>query len=117
MAIRTTRSHAGAVREMRGALQFLPDIVAHLMAGDAEFLRIGQLERGVEGAPEHHAADEAAERQKSQTEIGAGPADQAPAPQERVFQPCPDAAHPPVLIVSVSRRAACPGKYSEPVAA
>ena len=60
---------AGAIREMDGALQLLIYVVVHLVAADAELLRIGEFKRGVEGAPEQHAADESAKSQKAETEM------------------------------------------------
>ena len=56
-------------------LQLGEDVVAHLVAAGAERLGVGHLHRGVEAAPEHDAADEAAERQEAQAEVHAGPAD------------------------------------------
>ena len=47
---------------MWGALQLLEDIVAHFVARSAEFFGVGHFERGVEGAPEQYAENEAAER-------------------------------------------------------
>ena len=68
MAVRAGGAHAGPVGEMDRAGQLLIDVVLHLVARGAELLGVGQLERGVEGAPEHHAADEAAERQEAEAE-------------------------------------------------
>ncbi len=49
---------------MERALQLLIHVVTHLMAAGAEFLGIGDFQRRIEPAPEHHAAEEAAQRQQ-----------------------------------------------------
>ena len=41
------------------------------------------FERGVEGAPEQDAANEAAQREKSEAQIGAGAAGDAPEPDQQ----------------------------------
>ena len=71
MAVGADRAHAGAVGEMHGARQLLIHVAAHLVAGDAERLGVGGFHRGVEAAPEHHAAREAAQREKAQAEVPA----------------------------------------------
>ncbi|MNT24483.1 hypothetical protein D3C72_1599570 [compost metagenome] len=78
VAVRTQRAHARTVGEVDGALQFRIDVVAHFMAAGAELFGVGELHRGVEGAPEQDAADEAAYRQKAQAEMHAGAADDVP---------------------------------------
>jgi len=65
----------------------------HLMTGDAEFLRIRELQRRVEGAPEQHATDKTAEREESKTQVGGGPADEPPKPDHNSPYPRHHAAH------------------------
>ena len=64
MAIRTNRAHAAAVGEMDCSLELCVNVVSHLVTAGAKFLRIGELHRGVEAAPEQDAADKAANSQK-----------------------------------------------------
>ena len=58
-------------------LQFLEHVVVHLVAAGAELLGIGELQRGVEAAPEDHAGDEAGEHQDAEAEHRARPAQHA----------------------------------------
>src|SRR3954471_13345460 len=78
---------------MRRPLQLLIRVVVHLMTGDAEFLRVGELQCGVEGAPEKHAEDETAEREEPQTEGGGRPADEPPEPDHQSPYPRHHAPH------------------------
>src|SRR5829696_3870930 len=66
VAVRTTGADARTVREVRGVLQLLEYVVAHFVARGAELLGVGDFKRGVEGAPEQDAADEAAEREEAE---------------------------------------------------
>src|SRR5262249_61663829 len=50
----------------------------HLVARGAEPLRVGQFQRGVEGAPENDAGDEARKDEDAETEYRAGPAQHVP---------------------------------------
>src|SRR6185312_13408359 len=72
---------------MRGALQLLKHVVVHLVTRGAELLGVGNLQRGVEGAPEQHAADEASEREKSQAQMRAWAAGDAPEPDQECLEP------------------------------
>ena len=83
VAVRARGADAGPVREVDGARQLLIDVGLHLVAGDAELLGVGQLQGGVERAPEHHAADEAAERQEAQAECRGRRREDAPRPESR----------------------------------
>ncbi|MNZ79167.1 hypothetical protein D3C78_977630 [compost metagenome] len=59
VAIGTRRSNSGAVAVMDRLLVLGVNVVAHLMARDAEFFGVGGLHDGVETAPENHPADDA----------------------------------------------------------
>ena len=85
---------------MDGLLQLLEHVVVHLVAAGAEALRVGQLERGVEGAPEAHPGDEAAEREKAEAEIDAG------AGQDRASQRSRASSSPAAISASSARRCA-----------
>ncbi|MNE30927.1 hypothetical protein D3C80_1244690 [compost metagenome] len=85
MAIRTGGAHAGTVGEMHRPGQFLINIRAHLMTGNAEGFLVGHLKRGVEGAPEHHPADEAAKRQEGKAERTGRRRQNSPEPGEKFF--------------------------------
>ena len=63
---------------MNGILQLDVHVVTHLMAGDAELLGIGGLQRGVEPAPEDDPGDEATKREKTQAVMHAWAAQNAP---------------------------------------
>src|SRR6185312_11809165 len=78
MAVRTTGADARTVREVRGALQLLEHVVAHFVARGAELFGVGDLERGVESAPEQYAADEAAQRKETEAQMRAGAAGDVP---------------------------------------
>src|SRR5262245_2011553 len=78
VTVRTGCAHARAVGEVDRALELLEHVAPHLVARRAEFLRVGELEGGVEGAPEQDAGDEAREHQQAQAEHRAGPAQDAP---------------------------------------
>src|SRR6478672_10693273 len=78
---------------MRRVLQLLEDVVAHFVAGGAELLGVGDFERGVEGAPEQHAANEPAEREKAQAQMRAGAAGDAPEPDQQLLEPLHRRAH------------------------
>src|SRR6478672_3141272 len=60
MAVRTARTYPGSVGKMHRSLEFLIHVVVHLMARDAELLRVRELQRRVECAPEKDAADKTA---------------------------------------------------------
>jgi hypothetical protein len=65
MAVGAHRAHTGAVGVVDGVLGvLLVDVVAHLVAGDAERLAVGVLDDGVETAPEDHARDHADKQQR-----------------------------------------------------
>ncbi|MCY1308883.1 hypothetical protein D9M70_589250 [compost metagenome] len=78
MAIRAGRAHPGSVAVVDGVLQFDEHVVTHLMAGDAEFLGIADLQRGVETAPENHPGDKPAEGEKTQAVVHAGTTQDGP---------------------------------------
>src|SRR5690606_26133030 len=90
VAVRAGGAHARAVAVVDGGLEFLVDVVTHLVAADAELLGVGDLQGGVEAAPEHDAGDEPAQGQEAQAEVDAGRAQGAPPG----FQP-PSRAPPP----------------------
>jgi len=69
---------------MHGSLQLLKYVVMHFVAARAEFFRVGELECGVEGTPEKDSANETAQREKSQAQISAGPANDAPEPNRKI---------------------------------
>src|SRR5690606_4828074 len=80
--------------------KLLINVVAHLMTRDAERLGVRDLERGVEPAPEHDAADKSAECQKAEAEIGARAADDPPEPHDLFPAPenhAPQRRHGPSL--------------------
>jgi hypothetical protein len=93
VAVRTAGADARAVREVRGVLQFLEHVVAHFVARRAEFFGIGDFERGIERAPEHDAANEAAERQEAEAQMRAGAAGDTPEPDEQLLEPLHCRAH------------------------
>src|SRR5690606_34697327 len=64
MAVRAGSPHTRAVREVDGSRQLLIHVGLHLMARDAELLRVRHFEGGVERAPEDDAAKEASKRQE-----------------------------------------------------
>ncbi len=72
----TGRPNAGAIGIVDGKLDLLEDVVPHLVAADTECLRVGQLKRCIEAAPEDDPRDEAAKRQKAKTEVAAGAVEQ-----------------------------------------
>src|SRR5262245_43903484 len=78
MAVRAACAHAGAVGEVDGGFQLLKHVVVHLVTGGAEFFRVGELKRGVEGAPEDDAGDEARHNQYAEPEHRARPPQHAP---------------------------------------
>ena len=86
-------AHAGAVGVVDRALELGEHVVAHLVAAGAERLGVGDLHRRVERAPEHDAADEAAERQEAQAEVHAGPADDSSSSASRAFDHGAGPAH------------------------
>ncbi|MNH46659.1 hypothetical protein D3C79_1095370 [compost metagenome] len=63
---------------MNGFLQFDVDVVAHLMARDAELLGIGRFQRRVETAPEDHPGNEPPKCQKAQAVMDAGSTQNGP---------------------------------------
>src|SRR5688572_33457598 len=92
VTVRARRAHAGAIGEVAGRRQFGIDVLAHLMARDTELLGVGDFERGVEAAPEHHARNESADGEESQAEMNARPAedepglaDDSPAPHDQAL--------------------------------
>src|SRR3569623_313921 len=96
---------------MNGALQFLIDVVMHLMTRHAELLSVGQFKRRVERAPEHDTAQKTAKGEKAEAEIHARPAYDPPEPQQQGFQ----FRH--VALTAWDRGSeACPGTYSAPAA-
>ncbi|MNV89402.1 hypothetical protein D3C71_1836890 [compost metagenome] len=72
---------------MDRARQLLIDVVLHLVTGGAEFFGVGDLECRIEGPPEHHATDEAAERQKPEAQRARRRADKPPRPQDKFSDP------------------------------
>lgn len=72
---------------MNGALQLLKNIVPHLVAGHAEFFGVGELQRCIECAPKQHAADKAAQCEKTKAQMRARPACNAPKPQQQILDP------------------------------
>src|SRR5690606_3187750 len=54
VAVGAGRPYAGAVGVVDGFLVFGIDVVAHLVAGDAEGFGVGGFHGGVEAAPENH---------------------------------------------------------------
>ena len=87
VAIRAARAYAGAVGEMDRGLQLREHVVAHLVAAGAEFLGVGQFQRGVEAAPEHHAGHEAREHQHAEPEHRARPPQHVPQFDDKRPQP------------------------------
>lgn len=75
---------------MDRAFEILEDIVAHLVAGDAKDLLVGQLEGGVEAAPENDAGNEATQYERPETEHRAGPPQYAPEFPAKVVKPAPE---------------------------
>ena len=71
MAIRAGRTHAGAVAVVDGVLDLHEHVVFHLVAGDAERLGVGGLQRRVETAPEDDPGDEPAKRQRAEAVVDA----------------------------------------------
>ena len=63
MAVRASRPNPGPVGPVNRALQLLINVVAHLMAGDAERFGVGQLQRPVEAAPKYDSRDAACDDQ------------------------------------------------------
>jgi hypothetical protein len=63
-------------------LQLLEHVVAHFVARGAELFSVGDLKRGVEGAPEQDAADEAAQCEETEAQMRAGAAGDAPEPDQ-----------------------------------
>ena len=59
---------------MDRAGQLLVNVIAHLMAGNAELFGVCQFECGIEGTPKHDTADKAADGQEAQAEVDAGSA-------------------------------------------
>src|SRR4051794_34878404 len=53
-------------------------VVAHFVTAGTEFLRVGDLQRGVEPAPEDHARHETGEHEYPEAEHGARPAQHIP---------------------------------------
>ena len=78
VAVGTGRAHPRAVGVVDRRLHLLEDVVAHLVAAGAEGLGVGQLERGVEAAPEDDAHHEAAEGQEPEAVVHARTADRRP---------------------------------------
>src|SRR3546814_17103884 len=76
VAVRAGRAHARAVGEVHRAGQLLIDVVAHLVATDAEAFGVGEPQRGVESAPENHAAAKSAEGEEYQDTVEGGPAEE-----------------------------------------
>ena len=68
VAVGTGGTHARAVGVVDGRFQFLKDIVAHLVAADAEFLGVGRFQGGVEASPEHDPGQEPADGEKAEAE-------------------------------------------------
>ena len=85
VAVGAYRAHPGAVGVVDGVLVFLVDVVAHLVAADAERLGVGRLHHGVEAAPENDAGGETAEHQDQEGILGAGPPQCAPEAAEEGF--------------------------------
>ena len=73
-------------------LQLREHVVAHLVAAGAEFLGVGQFQRGVEAAPEDHAGDEAGEHQHAEPEHRARPAQHVPQFEREVHSRASDDA-------------------------
>src|SRR5258705_612324 len=87
MTIGAARPHAGAIGEMDGRFQFREHIIAHLMAAGAELLGVGQFQRGVEAAPEHHTCNEPRKHQHPEPEHRTRPAQHIPQFDDET--PCP----------------------------
>ena len=108
VAVRARRAHAGAVGVVDGGLQLREHVVAHLVAAGAERLGVGQLQRGIEAAPEDDAGDEAAEHQKAEAEHRARPAQHVPDSTANASVRASDdgAALPSAALIGASRRRA-----------
>ncbi|MNI72948.1 hypothetical protein D3C73_1289170 [compost metagenome] len=78
VTIRATRTHARAVGVVDGVLQFDKHVIAHLVAGNAEFLGVRQFQCRVESPPENDPGDKTAQCQKTQAEIHTRPTQDAP---------------------------------------
>ena len=57
VAVGTGCSYPGTIAVVNGFLVFDEHIAPHHMAGDAEFLGVGELQTPVEATPKQHAAD------------------------------------------------------------
>src|SRR5215212_8727595 len=62
------RAHARAIGEVDCALELLEDVGLHLMAADAELLRVGRLQDGVEAGPGEDPGNEPAKGQGGEAE-------------------------------------------------
>ncbi len=83
VAIRTGCPYARAVAVVNGILDLHVHVVFHLVTRNAEGLRVGGFQRGVETAPEDDPGDEPAEGQRPQTVVDAGPAENGPVAFEK----------------------------------
>src|SRR5690606_32627853 len=76
-------AHAGAVAVVDGLLVLRIDVVAHLVAGEAERLGVGGFHDGVEAAPEDHPDGEADQQQRAKGVVRAGSLQEGEQPLER----------------------------------
>src|SRR4051812_45449894 len=88
VAIRAARAHPRAVGEVDRRLQFGKYVLAHLVTTGAEFFRIGQFQRGIEGAPKHYAGHEAGKHQHAETEYRTRPPQHVPQFDGKRPKPC-----------------------------
>jgi hypothetical protein len=83
VAVGALRAHARPVRVVDRAAELDEHVVAHLVAAGAERLGVGELERGVERAPEHYAGDEPADDEEAEAVVDARAADRPPSSASR----------------------------------
>ncbi len=68
VAIGAGGAHAGAVGIVDGRLQLLKDVVAHLVAADAELFGVGDFHRSIEASPEHDPRQKPTDGQEPEAE-------------------------------------------------
>src|SRR5690348_12764171 len=89
VAIRAGSTHARAVGIVNRRLELGKHVVAHLVAAGAERLGVGQLEGGVERAPENNARQEAAEHQHAEAKDRTGAPEHVPQVDDKAARALP----------------------------